>query len=511
MRMKILNLEFLKFEDLKAEHINESLLAQCDKNAIEGFFIEPVKSSPSILESITEFPDIPADPAKLLKNSQAIDKEICSTVSLKGFGNFTNITDQALVLNTGEFYANDNGIWLKNAKSDIWENICDAPLTVDKILINKDTNATKVIVAFKNYLNEWLHVSTPISFLENSCQIIELSDFGLNIDTHNSKEMVSYLQNLLENNIDIIPRKVSSSNLGWDHGSFKAFVPFFGNTEFDYGSRGTSLFKSVTEKGDPETWRDLLIKLRENPTVRFFTSASAASALIEPLKARPFFVHLYGPSEIGKTVALHAAASMWGNPGIGNLIFPSNTSLATLEQTACVLNSLPLCIDDLHASGLGNIERFISILTSGHERGQSQSVDCVSFQRTWHNAILTCGDEPLLQANSGSAKNKVIELRVSGEKLINDGSEVMTILSRHHGFMGEIFTADVAKMFPEISLRYQALYKYFKNLNSSYASVAIAAIAVADEILTAYFNETPFDPDTWAQFIPDSNIEEQSF
>jgi hypothetical protein len=116
----------------------------------------------------------------------------------------------------------------------------------------------------------------------------------------------------------------------------------------------------------------------------------------------------------------------------------------------------------------------------------------------------------LLQANSGSAKNKVIELRVSGEKLINDGSEVMTILSRHHGFMGEIFTADVAKMFPEISLRYQALYKYFKNLNSSYASVAIAAIAVADEILTAYFNETPFDPDTWAQFIPDSNIEEQS-
>ena len=83
-------------------------------------------------------------------------------------------------------------------------------------------------------------------------------------------------------------------------------------------------------------------------TAKIILAASFASVLLEPLGCLPFFVHLWGvDSGTGKTVALMVAASVWGDPAIGNYVKTFDGTVVGLEKTAAFLNELPLCLDEL--------------------------------------------------------------------------------------------------------------------------------------------------------------------
>ena len=89
------------------------------------------------------------------------------------------------------------------------------------------------------------------------------------------------------------------------------------------------------------------IRIERNPCARIMLAASFASALVEPCDCLPFFVHLWGGTESGKTVALMLAASVWASPLMGDYIRTFNSTAVAQELTAGFVNSLPLCYDEL--------------------------------------------------------------------------------------------------------------------------------------------------------------------
>ena len=138
--------------------------------------------------------------------------------------------------------------------------------------------------------------------------------------------MVRYLTDIEALNYDKIPELNSVGRLGWidDYD----FSPYVDNLVFDGETSFKHFFESVRACGKYEKWLEVADIVRHGSSVpaRIMLAASFASVLVELCGALPFFVHLWGNTEGGKTVALMVAASVWANPRMGDYIHSFNST-----------------------------------------------------------------------------------------------------------------------------------------------------------------------------------------
>ncbi len=163
----------------------------------------------------------------------------------------------------------------------------------------------------------------------------------------------------------VIPRVSSIGRLGWVDNT--QFFPYALNEEIIFeDDKGTAaLYRNLTEQGDYAVWKDMMRKLRENPIARFITSASFASPLLCKIGVRTFVIHLWHNSASGKSAALKAAISVWGNPLriMGN----GFTTIVGTEQLAGTLRNLPFGIDEKQSADERrlSLEHLIYVLGQG--------------------------------------------------------------------------------------------------------------------------------------------------
>ncbi|MDR2749500.1 MAG: DUF927 domain-containing protein, partial [Clostridiales bacterium] len=423
-------------------------------------------------------------------------------------GPITKFIGQQIALHTGKWITDEEGIWVFSAERNRDVRICSQPLTIEKIMVNRQTGNKKAVVAFRDDDDSWKRITVPKRILANNFTILELADKGLDVSMSTSKDLISYIRDLTILNKDLIPIRQSTDSLGWEDNSFSSFTPYFGNDEFDGEYCYKTLFESVNEKGNYDVWCAEMKELRKNPAVRLVTSASIASALLEPLGAQSYIVHLWGPSEFGKSVAIHAAASFWGDPAMGRLVLSMNNTMTHFMHMASVLNNIPFFGDELQTikqnDPKASYDIFIMIMTEGVEKGRAKKDGGVEVTNTWHNVFLTNGEDPITQENSGGgAKNRVIEIGVFGDKIIKDGAATMAIITQNYGFMGSIITKVISEKLHELKARHKSLLKICQNLSTSKQSAAMATIIVADELLSPYFGEDPLDESVWLEFLKD--------
>lgn len=151
---------------------------------------------------------------------------------------------------------------------------------------------------------------------------IELSNFGISVNATNSRHLIKYLSELEIENEDIIPIIKAVSKLGWREGKL---IPFSenNNIEVDIDYKLQKWVNAYSEKGTLEDWVKSIKPFRENNIFRFIMSASFAAPLLKLLGHRIFIVFNWGNSRAGKTSALKAALSVWGNPNDLTLTFNS--------------------------------------------------------------------------------------------------------------------------------------------------------------------------------------------
>ena len=288
--------------------------------------------------------DIIADNAKRdckITNFKTLFKAYCAQVKqsdvLTNLNNTTSFTGQRLELDCAGYVANDYGI--TTSIGNITIPVCVHPILPTKRLTNIDTLVEKLEIGFRKG-DKWKYVKVDKKIIASKTAIIALADLGIAVTSENAGFLVKYLHDIENLNYDKIPEFNSVGRLGWIEE--EGFAPYVDNLEFDGDGNFKTYFESVKEKGSYDKWVALGVAVRESSLyARLVMAASFASVLVKPLGCLPFFLHLWGGTEAGKTVALMLAASVWANPELGRFMHTFNSTAVGREKSAAFVNSMP--------------------------------------------------------------------------------------------------------------------------------------------------------------------------
>lgn len=143
------------------------------------------------------------------------------------------------------------------------------------------------------------------------------------------------------------------------------------------------------------------------------------------------------------TVSLMLAASVWGNPAVGEYINTFNSTSVGQEQLAGFFNSMPLIFDEMQIQTSDNRKDFDSMiyqLTEGVGRIRGAKEGGIRNRKTWRNCILTSGEQPIMTSKSGGgATNRVIEIDTGGIRFFKDAKNVADFLVGCYGHAGKVF------------------------------------------------------------------------
>lgn len=404
--------------------------------------------------------------------------------------NTTDFTGQELELSCGSWTASDMGVYgLDKFGFDV--TACYHPIMPVQRLVNIDTGIHKVKIAF-SLGKRWNTVIEDRSIISDARSAIGLSKYGVMVNSETSKHLVKYMADVEQLNYDTIPEVASVGRLGWieDYG----FSPYVDGLVFDGEEQFRNRFESIREKGSYEKWLSCVKSVRSGKTpgnviARIVLAASFASVLVKPCNCLPFFVHLWGGSETGKTVSLLLAASVWANPEVGTYIQTFNSTSVGKEMGAAFCNSLPLIIDELQMvkDKRKDFDQMIYELSEGVGRSRGSKNGGLQKTTTWRNCIITTGEFPIISANSGAgAINRTIEVDCHEQHLFDDPKGTSVLLYENYGFAGRRFIEELMKPGAEDRVKtlqdaWQAAIKTSDTMDKQTASAAL--ILTADELI----------------------------
>ena len=321
---------------------------------------------------------------------------------------------------------------------------CPHPILPVSRFVNIDTDTEKTKIAFFKDMR-WRDITVDNSVISNKSTITQLADRGIMVTSETAKDLVKYIMEATSLNMNTIPFYKSLSRLGWVGDEF---APYDSTIKYDGDSDFQSIYNDVRECGNYKVWLDHIADLRQDINIRLMLSASFASVLIEKVGALPFVLHLWGETGFGKTVSLMVASSVWGNPELGCLTRSMNATANSIVRTASFLYSIPFCADEMQQikDRWGNYDNFIMFVCEGIDKGRAKAKGGVEDQKTWRNAFIFTGEEPVTKANSGGGvKNRCIEIEVN-DKIIPDGNATANIVKENYGFAGKRFVEHIQKL-----------------------------------------------------------------
>lgn len=404
--------------------------------------------------------------------------------------NSTQFDGQDIELFSGEYKCDDFGV-TKQDKYGYENIICMHPILPVQRLVNIDSGEERLKIAYKKG-QHWRYVIAEKSTIASSNGILQLAANGVLVNSENAKALSTYLLEMEQLNYDTIPEQKSVSRLGWV-GENK-FSPYVDELVFDGENNFKHIFNAVKSSGDRQKWIDEMIKLRaEKGVARIALAASFASVILEPCGLLPFFLHFWGGTEVGKSVLLLTAASVWASPKFGEYVTTFNSTLVGQEMTATFLNSLPMCVDELQiqsSAGIKDFDKIIYQLTEGVGRTRGTKTGGLQKVNTWKNCIITNGEHPISNANSGGgAVNRIIEVETS-EKVYSDLVGLCQVISKNFGFAGREFvqwmqeTENSADIINAIQKGYYSAL--LKSDSTEKQAASASAILAADFIATQH-------------------------
>jgi len=419
--------------------------------------------------------------------------------------NFTNCPYPSM--KTGEWEANDVEIFkykYDTTMTPIKLKACSHPIIPIERLINLDTNLEKIKLAFYKD-QKWQTVIVEKTTIASKSKILQLANFGIEVNENNAKELITYLADVLELN-DIKP-KVSTNHLGWID---KDFVPYTDKYVLDVDKEFKQKIDSISESGNYEEWKEYLRNLRkDSKTLRFMIAASFAGVLVRIFKLNTFIVHLWGRSGNGKTVAEMVCASIWGRPDNDMISNLSNTAIAN-ERLCNFYRNMPIFLDELQIAKARykSFDEVIYTLTEGKGKERGTVDNGIREQTSWQTIIILNGEEPITSDTSKEGvKNRVIEIN-DDLPIIEDGNATVKFIQDNYGFAGKEFINLIAdrEQLEQVNNKFikdiSELTEYKKQVN------AFACIMTADYYCSKLiFNDEPLSLDDIREYIREDTDE----
>jgi hypothetical protein len=367
--------------------------------------------------------------------------------------------------------------------------IAPMPVIITKRLQDIDTQTEKLEVAWRRH-GKWEFVKAEKAVLFQRGKIAELANTGMPVSSENAKEMVSYLFDMESANIDFLPTVQSVAHLGW-LGKDQFLPGHAGDIALDMDAkRGMHFLVNGFQKGgDPEVWKTCMEYVIQNPIAQLMLAGSFASPLLHVIGHRNFIIHAWGASKGGKTAAMKAALSIWGNPE--KIMVSFNTTQVGLERTCQFLNNLPLGVDERQLAGDKQefLDKLVYAVSAGQGRTRGDKGGGLQAKAFWNLVVLTTGEESLAGDTSHSGvRTRALELY--GIPLPNEkeASNVHRVTDHHYGHAGVLFIQKVLEKLREdrefFHKEYANVYRQLQEKWPHIAQPHISAIAVSS---VAYF------------------------
>lgn len=404
----------------------------------------------------------------------------------------TEFTGQVMALNCGEWLCADWGISRDGIRGK--EVACAHPILPVERLRNLDTGEIKYRLAFMRSAKtkKWDDVIVSATTISRARDITSLSEKGISVTSSTASTLVDYLNDMENLNYDLIPESKSIGRLGYIPG--EGFSPYVPDLVFDGDASFRHLYDTIKTSGSVGAWYDAIMECRRmSVTARIMIAASFAAPILSIVGALPFFVHLWGvDSGTGKTVALMAAASVWGNPALGSFIQTFNATNVGLERVASFLNHLPMCLDELQLTkdshGRSNFD--VYQLAQGVGRARGKRTGGVEMTPTWSCCFLTTGESPIYgEASGAGAINRVLNIEcTAGDAVIKDGQRISSVLKQNYGHAGPIFVEKLyssEKMIDQVRQVYNANFHDLRQGDSTEKQAMAAAAILTADFLTS--------------------------
>ena len=380
--------------------------------------------------------------------------------------------------------------------------VCRTPIILTQRLKSLDNGDEKIEVAFKRD-GEWRKGIYPRSTIFTSRGITVLADLGCTVTSENAKSVVRFLSALEAENIDIITKSDSTSTFGWQPGH--RFIP--GRDQgivLDIDPSQQSMALAYTKSGELDGWVETMRPHRERDKFRFILAAAFAAPLLRIIKQRIFFVYNWGGSKGGKTAALKAALSAWGDPD--RLMVNFNATQVGLERTAAFYCDLPLGIDERQLAGRNqeSLEKTIYMIASGTGKIRGAKAGGIQAMQTWRTVALATGEEPLsTETSQTGVSTRVLEIYGGPFDNERDASIMHQEAPENCGWSGPEFVERIVSLSEESICEWYAKMQDFvqsvSNGRSGSHVAGVAAVALADAMV-----DTWFFADEVAEFDPES-------
>lgn len=428
---------------------------------------------------------------QLLQNAVPLDLEEIMLLTQEPIPNMP-----ARVKIPDDYELTKDGIVYKDDKGEVLL-ICRIPVIISAIYYNLEDETEELEISFYKF-KKWNSFLTTRSIINNQRTILQLGEKGIPITGENAKKMSDYLGQLDELNFDSIETKKCVSQFGWWGQNFLPHYP--GDIHLKQDGSNKKLVTGYEEEGNIDTWIEKIKPLLQNDLFNCMMKVSFASPLIKLLKARLFITHFWADSRAGKTAALKAALSVWGNPDatMGNF----NSTSVGIERMASLYNDLPFGIDEKQAVGSNKdfINNLIYMLGLGMGRTRGTKTGGMQSRMSWNMAIITTGEEPISSENSQTGiSSRTLELYGPLFNREKDAIEMHRFTTKNYGLAGRKYIKYIIEeILNKKSNELDDLYDYYcekleenkeENISSHIASMSI--ICVADYLA----NKVIFDVD----------------
>lgn len=384
----------------------------------------------------------------------------------------------------------EKGISAIDQKTYTPVGVCRTPIILTQRLKSLETGDEKIEVAFKRD-GQWQTAIYPRSTIFSSRSITTLADLGCTVTSENAKRVVSFLGALEAENIDLIPKNDATSTFGWQPG--KRFLPGHDDgltLDIDPSQRGMAA--AYCKNGTMERWVEHMAPHRGRMKFRFILAAGFAAPLLRIVKQRIFFVYNWGGSKGGKTAALKAALSAWGDPE--RLMVSFNATQIGLERTAAFYCDLPLGIDERQLAGnnQGALEKIVYMIASGTGKIRGNKGGGLQTIHQWRTVALATGEEPLsTETTQTGVSTRVLEIYGGPFDNEADAALMHQQSATDCGWAGPAFIEKILQMDERrIVELYEEMQGYVRTVsegkNGSHIA-GIAAVALADAFIDTWF------------------------
>ena len=254
---------------------------------------------------------------------------------------------------------------------------------------------------------------------------------------------------------------------GWTDDNLEGFV--LGNEEvrkdsieFNPPSTPTAgLFPSFEPRGTLEDWKETINFYNRDgfELHQFVVGTSFGSPLMAMSPINCAGLHIYSKeSGVGKTTAMAAGVSVWGNPD--DLIIHERDTFNTKMNRGEVYHNLPLYMDELTNTSGKELSNLAYQLTGGRQRGRMSASSNTERHRgdSWRLLAVTTGNTSMVErismikAMPKAEAQRIMECRVSRIHFeTKEETDVFSAcLQNNYGHAGKVYVQYIMNNLEEV-------------------------------------------------------------